>query len=153
MQSAGFDMDELYMFDIKSQTWEFIRPKGQKPAARYLHSAVVIGDCMVIFGGNDKASGDVWSFNLEIRRWKQLSQVPPLLLSLPCQTFMLSAVSVSFEWEQCIASAHTMPRQWCKNERNLMPDEKPATDIDDRLRQDCFACRDPYLKYSTALPR
>jgi len=64
---TGYDMDELYMFDIKSHTW--------RPAARYLHSAVVVGDSMVIFGGNDKASGDVWSFNFATRRWKQLSKV------------------------------------------------------------------------------
>ena len=74
-------MDELYMFDIKSHVWELILPKGQKPAARYLHSAVVIGDCMVIFGGNDKASGDVWRFKFATRRWSQLSKVkiPPWL--------------------------------------------------------------------------
>ncbi len=68
-------MDELYMFDIKSHSWEFVLPKGQRPGARYLHSAVVVGDSMVIFGGNDKASGDVWSFNFATRRWKLLSKV------------------------------------------------------------------------------
>ncbi len=85
---TGYDMDELYMFDIKSHSWEFVLPKGQRPAARYLHSAVVVGDSMVIFGGNDKASGDVWSFNFATRRWKLLSKVQPfvayLAMTLSC---------------------------------------------------------------------
>ena len=68
-------MDELYVFDLKSHTWEHIVPKGSKPAARYLHTAVVIKDAMVIFGGSDPALGDVWSFNFKSRRWTQLSKV------------------------------------------------------------------------------
>ena len=72
---AGYDMDELYMLDLKSRTWELITPKGSKPAARYLHSAVLLKDTMVIFGGNDKTCGDVWSFKFKSHRWTQLSKV------------------------------------------------------------------------------
>lgn len=76
-------MDELYAFDLKSLTWECIVPKGSRPAARYLHTAVVIKDAMVVFGGSDSALGDVWSFSFESRRWTQLSKVrqgtPPQL--------------------------------------------------------------------------
>lgn len=78
---AGYDMDELYMFDLNSLTWEHILPKGSKPAARYLHTAVVIKDAMVIFGGSDAALGDVWSFNFDSRRWTQLSKVQPVSLT------------------------------------------------------------------------
>ena len=63
------------MFDIASQTWELIVPKGPKPSARYLHTAVLVKDSMVVFGGNDKNNGDVWSFNFSNRRWTQLSKV------------------------------------------------------------------------------
>ena len=69
-------MDELYAFDLKAHTWELIVPKGSKPAARYLHTAVVIKDAMVIFGGSESALGDVWSFDFKSRRWTQLSKVP-----------------------------------------------------------------------------
>ena len=72
---AGYDMDEMYAFDLKAHTWELIAPKGPKPAARYLHTAVVIKDAMVIFGGSESALGDVWSFNFKSRRWTQLSKV------------------------------------------------------------------------------
>ena len=86
LPDAGYDMDELYMFDLQTHAWELIIPKGAKPAARYLHTAVLIKDTMVIFGGNDKASGDVWSFKFKSRRWTQLSKVmhePAYLSSVP----------------------------------------------------------------------
>ena len=73
--NAGYDMDELYMFDIASRKWELIVPKGPKPGARYLHTAVVVKDSMVVFGGNDKECGDVWNFKFSNRRWTQLSKV------------------------------------------------------------------------------
>ena len=75
LDCAGYDMDELYAFDLKAHTWELIVPKGSKPAARYLHTAVVIKDAMVIFGGSESALGDVWSFDFKSRRWTQLSKV------------------------------------------------------------------------------
>ncbi|KAA6426624.1 MAG: hypothetical protein FRX49_03734 [Trebouxia sp. A1-2] len=91
----GYDMDELYVFDIKSHSWELVLPKGQRPAARYLHSAVVVGDSMVIFGGNDKASGDVWSFQFAARRWKLLSKVVPMNKGGPGSIFAHSAVATA----------------------------------------------------------
>lgn len=75
LDCTGYDMDELYAFDLKAHTWELIVPKGSKPAARYLHTAVVIKDAMVIFGGSETALGDVWSFDFKSRRWTQLSKV------------------------------------------------------------------------------
>lgn len=68
-------MDELYVFDLKKHTWELVVPKGSKPAARYLHTAVVVKDAMVIYGGSESALGDVWSFDFKSRRWTQLSKV------------------------------------------------------------------------------
>ena len=73
--SVGYDMDELHMLDLKSGTWTSITTKGSKPAARYLHTAVLIDDAMVVYGGNNKACGDVWSFNLTQRSWTKISEV------------------------------------------------------------------------------
>lgn len=91
----GYDMDELYMFDLNSLTWEHILPKGSKPAARYLHTAVVIKDAMVIFGGSDAALGDVWSFNFDSRRWTQLSKMVPKAKGGPECMYAHSAVAAS----------------------------------------------------------
>ena len=68
-------MDELYMYDFKAHTWTFINPRGKKPAPRYLHTAVVVGDAMLVFGGTDKNAGDVWSFSFKKSAWTRLSHV------------------------------------------------------------------------------
>ena len=68
-------MDELHMLDLSTNTWTSVSPSGKKPGARYLHSAVMINDAMVVYGGNDKACGDVWSFNITKRAWTKLADV------------------------------------------------------------------------------
>ena len=68
-------MDELHKLDLTSGTWSLVSTKGPKPAPRYLHTAVLIGNSMVIYGGNNKACGDVWSFNLVEQSWTKLSEV------------------------------------------------------------------------------
>lgn len=72
---TGADMDELYMYDPLKQTWTSISPRGKKPAPRYLHSAVVVGDAMLVFGGTEKTAGDVWSFSFKKLAWTRLSHV------------------------------------------------------------------------------
>ena len=52
-----------------------MQPKGSRPSARYLHSAVVVGETMVVFGGYLEWQGDVWSFSFSSRRWTKLSEV------------------------------------------------------------------------------
>lgn len=71
----GTDMDELYVYDPKEHVWTFISPRGKKPAPRYLHTAVVVADAMLVFGGTQKTAGDVWSFNFKKMTWTRLSQV------------------------------------------------------------------------------
>lgn len=68
-------MDELYVYDPKEHIWTFISPRGKKPAPRYLHTAVVVGDAMLVFGGTKKTAGDVWSFSFRKTAWTRLSQV------------------------------------------------------------------------------
>ena len=115
---AGYDMDELYMLDLKTHTWELIVPKGSKPSARYLHTAVVIKDAMVIFGGNDKDCGDVWSFSFKSRRWSQLSKVayaPSNERPLPTrqiQTLLVFHFHLHLPCRGCPVSVHRHKRQW-----------------------------------------
>lgn len=73
--TTGYEMDELHVFTLDTNTWTAVTTKGPRPAARYLHTAVLIDDAMVVYGGNSKALGDVWSFNLTQRTWTKLSEV------------------------------------------------------------------------------
>ena len=68
-------MDELYVYDPKEHVWTLISPQGKKPAPRYLHTAVVVEDAMLVFGGTKKTDGDVWSFSFKKTTWSRLAQV------------------------------------------------------------------------------
>lgn len=43
-----------------------------RPQARYLHTAVVLGDSLYVYGGNKDGAGDVAVLDLRTRRWAQL---------------------------------------------------------------------------------
>lgn len=72
---VGADMDELYVYNPEEHAWTFIRPRGKKPAPRYLHTAVVAADAMLVFGGTEQTAGDVWSFSFKKLAWTRLSHV------------------------------------------------------------------------------
>lgn len=55
--------------------WQLIKPKREDPGSRFLHTAVVWNDEMVVYGGFVGAVGrrGTWSLNLKDREWRQLS--------------------------------------------------------------------------------
>ena len=75
----GADMDELYMYNPEQHAWKFVSPRGKKPAPRYLHTAVVVADAMLVYGGTEQTAGDVWSFSFKKLAWTRLSHVCNLL--------------------------------------------------------------------------
>ena len=68
-------MDEVYMYDPGKHSWTFMNARGKKPAPRYLHSAVVVDNAMLVFGGTEKTAGDIWSFSFRKLSWNRLSHV------------------------------------------------------------------------------
>ena len=72
---TGADMNELYVYNHEKHAWAFVSPRGKKPAPRYLHTAVVVADAMLVFGGTQKTAGDVWSFSFRKLAWTRLSHV------------------------------------------------------------------------------
>lgn len=63
------------MYDPGKHSWTFMNARGKKPAPRYLHSAVVVDNAMLVFGGTEKTAGDVWSFSFRKLSWTRLSHV------------------------------------------------------------------------------
>lgn len=45
------NLDDLYVFDEFSSSWQFVNTKGQRPAARFGHSAVAHDGKLIVFGG------------------------------------------------------------------------------------------------------
>ncbi len=63
------------MYDPGKHSWTFMNARGKKPAPRYLHSAVVVDNAMLVFGGTEKTAGDIWSFSFRKLSWNRLSHV------------------------------------------------------------------------------
>ena len=76
---GGFDNDrnrlgDLRSYDIEKRRWELIQPNGTIPKARYLHSAVVYRDSMVLFGGSTgKDNNELFSFDFPTQTWSLMN--------------------------------------------------------------------------------
>jgi len=70
---SPFIAADLWAYDVEIKRWFSIKSESPKiPAPRWLHSAVVIGDRMIIFGGvsySDIILGDIWVFNPDDNTW------------------------------------------------------------------------------------
>lgn len=73
--SSSLPNDELWRFDIASQTWEFITKRGRVPDARFGHSLVGYKNRLFLFGGqtdDQELRSDLWSFDLTKASWKRI---------------------------------------------------------------------------------
>lgn len=79
--------DDLWAFDFASESWSMLAGGG--PAARSNHVGVVVGEQLIVYGGNTSTDGlsftplgDTWSFDLATEQWSQLttSNDPPARL-------------------------------------------------------------------------
>ncbi|KAJ5073642.1 kelch domain-containing protein [Anaeramoeba ignava] len=69
--------NDLWSFDIESNEWEEIKPKGKIPFARSSHSSLLHNDKMYIFGGLGKniiRRNDLWYFDFFNNYWVEIQQ-------------------------------------------------------------------------------
>jgi len=70
--------NDLWRFDIDDSEWTMLSPSTlTKPCGRWGHSAVVLGESMIVYGGNAEGQellGDLWAFNFNTRSWNELQQ-------------------------------------------------------------------------------
>jgi hypothetical protein len=67
--------DDLWRFDLASDTWQKLTPRGAKPAPRFGHSAVWTADRgLVVFAGQRGADffGDLWAYDPTTDSWSEL---------------------------------------------------------------------------------
>jgi len=70
--------NDLYAFDTTTNTWSQPISSGTRPAARSFHSATVVGNYMVIFGGlarDNKHFNDIHLFDTTKSMWLQPKEV------------------------------------------------------------------------------
>ncbi|RNF20512.1 uncharacterized protein Tco025E_03740 [Trypanosoma conorhini] len=66
---------QLIAIDAKTYTVSLVHSSTVAPKARYLHTAIMYGNWMIIYGGFDAHNNpldDVWAFDVVNRRWEQL---------------------------------------------------------------------------------
>lgn len=79
---SGVEQDDVHYFDLAQKRWVQVETTGEKPTARSVFSCTVIGDYIVIFGGEIDPSdlghlgagqfaGDVYALNTETLEWKK----------------------------------------------------------------------------------
>jgi N-acetylneuraminic acid mutarotase len=66
--------NDLWFFNTISFTWRKASPSGSYPAGRQMHSADVVGDRMLVFGGSSQKGdlNDLWSYQFSRNEWVQL---------------------------------------------------------------------------------
>lgn len=70
--------DDLWALDLATDTWTLLS-EGEGPSARVSHALGVVGDKLLIYGGNSSKSGasytplgDVWAWDLAAGGWTEL---------------------------------------------------------------------------------
>ena len=107
------------MYDPEKHSWTFMNARGKKPTPRYLHSAVVVDNAMLVFGGTEKTAGDVWSFSFKKLSWTRLSHVSLLshgcLMQYDCMMHLRRSAPLHRLDESCWEGQHTCAdRSWLK---------------------------------------
>ena len=81
--------NDVWALDLTNDTWTELDTSGGGPSARSSHGAAVVGDKMIVYGGNTSTSGlsynpqdDVWSLDLVTLEWTELAttNTPPARL-------------------------------------------------------------------------
>lgn len=81
--------NDLWAFDFETKTWAEIPTTGAVPTARSNTSMVVVGNELIVFGGNLGTSGinfvpanDTYALNLDTNEWRQIATgaAPPARL-------------------------------------------------------------------------
>ncbi|CAK9118203.1 unnamed protein product, partial [Durusdinium trenchii] len=73
---GGKFLNDTWTWNLRSGLWQQLVPKGDMPAGRCAHSAVLCNDRMAVFGGLGSALtvlNDVWMFSLETHRWERFN--------------------------------------------------------------------------------
>ncbi|KAK2961654.1 putative Actin-fragmin kinase [Blattamonas nauphoetae] len=75
--------NDLFVLDLESLVWRFVKTEGSQPSPRYLHTAVVENGTMWVFGGmNQHRLNDLFALDIATLTWTFLTpgknQPPPI---------------------------------------------------------------------------
>jgi hypothetical protein len=86
---------DIFYLDTRSGNWSKPEVNGEIPPARYTHTAIIRGEVMYVFGGQDqeRAYNDVWMYMYQRKRWAQIGTTPDPFEGEPSQRLLHSAVN------------------------------------------------------------
>lgn len=66
-------LDDLYIFDMASETWSHPKTLGFPPFPRMMHTAVMLHTTMFVHGGsaNNIPLEDFWTYDIENNEWQE----------------------------------------------------------------------------------
>jgi len=74
-------LNEVYVYDVASDSWQLLQVTGSLPDPRVAHSAVLVDNKMVVFGGNNVNGfiNNVFKLDLSTKVWTKVNAVgtPP----------------------------------------------------------------------------
>jgi hypothetical protein len=76
-RDGGTVYDDLWRFDLATDSWSRLRPSGARPSARFGHSAAwVPGTGLVVFAGQRGTDffRDLWAYHPGSERWARLPE-------------------------------------------------------------------------------
>ena len=71
------DLKYLFELDVARDKWKKHLLKGQHPPGVQLGACAVVGDCLYLYGGEDKEgepTGSLFELNLSTKSWRELSR-------------------------------------------------------------------------------
>jgi N-acetylneuraminic acid mutarotase len=74
-RDGGTSFDDLWRFDLATDTWTRLAPDGPGPAARFGHTGTwVDGVGLVVWSGQSAATffDDIWAYDPAANRWREL---------------------------------------------------------------------------------
>ncbi|PRP80652.1 leucine carboxyl methyltransferase 2-like [Planoprotostelium fungivorum] len=83
--------NDLWVYDTEENSWKMMETLGTPPQARWRHSATLLGDKLIVYGGRDRNSffSDTFTLDLPTLSWssKNERQGPGPLCSHTCTAF------------------------------------------------------------------
>jgi Rab9 effector protein with kelch motifs len=86
--SGTAGLSDLWRFDLTTHKWTKLRPIGRKPEARVYHTATVVRDAMIIYGGLDgkQCFSNMFLYNFHANTYTELNISGPRLARISHST-------------------------------------------------------------------
>ena len=123
---AGKVLGECQVLDMESLGWRVLETKGTPPKPRYDHTASLLGEKLVVFGGRDLTQSieEVSVLDVTTMAWEVLKVENPET-PIPCYTHAAVAVQSAISWKLFTFTGRSdsfeyIKTAYCMDTRNML---------------------------------